>query len=128
MTEDNARGTKRATQLKYAGIALVFARERERRGEDSYDLLEKHGGDVDAFVTHYAGGPAVQVTWGELLLRGVGNSPDVRRHLRRAVLRGDLRPWTLSLLGWTHLGLPWPGGRPMAPPVRQVAAHEGGGP
>ena len=128
MTEDNARGPKRAMQLKYAGIALVFARERARHGQDSYAQLERHAGNLDAFAADYGGGAAVHAIWGELLLRGLGNSPGVRSHLRRAVLRGHLRPWTIGLFGWAHMGLPWPGGRPLAPPRRQHSVHEGARP
>jgi glycosyltransferase involved in cell wall biosynthesis len=106
--------TRRTTQLKYAGIALTLARERAATGADSYELLERCGGDLDRFAASYRLGPSMQALWGELLLRGLGNSGDVRRHLRRAVGGGAIDPRTLSLLVWTHLGLPWPGGRPLA--------------
>ena len=105
--------TRRATQLKYAGLALAFARERSRHGQDSYAALERCEGDVDGFAARYRLGPYLHSLWGELLLRGLGNSACVRQHLRRALLGGWIRPWTLALAGWTHLGLPWPGGRPL---------------
>jgi hypothetical protein len=107
--------TRRAAQLTYAGVALALARERDRHGEDSYAALERCKGDVDAFAAGYRLGPYLYSLWGELLLRGLGNSARVRRHLRRALLGGWIRPTTLALAGWTHLGLPWPGGRPLVP-------------
>jgi glycosyltransferase involved in cell wall biosynthesis len=111
---ESVYSARRATQLKYAAIALSFARERAAGGGDSYDALARHAGDLDGFVSQYRLGPFVHATWGELLLRGLGNSPRVRHYLRRAVLGGWIRPRTLALCGWTHLGLPWPGGRPLA--------------
>lgn len=109
--------TRRVVQLKYAGIALAFARERVVHGADSYDLLARCDGDLDAFAADYRLGAALHASWGELLLRGLGNSPDVRAHFRRALRGGHLQPWTVGLFGWTHLGLPWPGGRPLAAPA-----------
>ncbi|MSO55883.1 MAG: glycosyltransferase [Acidobacteria bacterium] len=104
---------QRTTQLQYAGIALAFARERADNGHDSHELLQSCDGDLERFVERYRLGPFVHAMWGELLLRGLGNSAPVRNHLRRAAFGGYLRPWTLCLLGWAHLGLPWPGGRPL---------------
>ena len=114
LDRDGVYATRRATQLKYAGIALAFARERASVGGDSYELLRSCDGDLDQFVARYRLGPFVHAIWGELLLRGLGNSVRVREHLRRATFGGYIRVWTLCLLGWTHLGLPWPGGRPLA--------------
>lgn len=111
---DGVYAVRRATQLKYAAIALAFAHERRAEGRDSYATLERCGGDLDEFVSRYGRGPFVHAMWGELLLRGLGNSGSVRQYLRRAVRGGWIRPWTLLLFGWTHLGLPWPGGRPLA--------------
>ena len=105
--------TRRATQLKYHGIAAAFARERAADGGDSYDLFKNCDGDLDRFVERFGLGGFVHATWAELLLRALGNSPAVREHFRRALLRGHIRPRTVCLLGWTHLGLPWPGGRPL---------------
>lgn len=105
--------TRRATQLKYAGVALAFAHERAADGRDSYELLESCDGDLDGFVSRYRLGAFVHAKWGELLLRGLGNSVRVRDHFRRALVGGFVRPWTICLFGWTHLGLPWPGGRPL---------------
>jgi CTP:molybdopterin cytidylyltransferase MocA len=115
LAEGSAYATRRAVQLKYAAIALAFARERSETGHDSYELLESCGGDLDRFAAGYRLGPFMHAMWGELLLRGLGNSADVRKQFRRALARGYVRPWTMCLLGWTHLGLPWPGGRPLAP-------------
>ena len=114
LDRDGVYATRRATQLKYAGIALAFTRERGADGRDSYQLLENCDGDLDRFAARYRCGALVHATWGELLLRGVGNSGPVRQHFRRALLGGWIRPWTLLLFVWTHLGLPWPGGRPLA--------------
>lgn len=114
--------TRRARQLMYAGVALAFAHERAIDGRDSYTLLERTGGDLDRFAEAYRFGARVYAAWGELLLRGLGNTARVREYLRRALRRGDLRPFTLGLLAWTHLGLPWPGSRPLVP------SSAGGGP
>jgi glycosyltransferase involved in cell wall biosynthesis len=115
LDRDGVYATRRATQLKYAGIALALARELSADGRDSYDLFESCDGDLDGFVARYRLGPFVQAWWGDLLLRGLGNSAAVRKYLRRATFGGYLRPWSLCLLAWTHLGLPWPGGRPLVP-------------
>jgi glycosyltransferase involved in cell wall biosynthesis len=113
LDREGVYATRRATQLKYAGIALALARERGEGDADSYELLDRCDGDLDAFAARYRLGPFVHAMWGELLLRGLGNSAAVRGYLRRALAGGDLRPWTVCLCGWTHLGLPWPGGRPL---------------
>ena len=115
MARHSLRGHRREVQLKYAGIALVFAGERRLGAGDSYDLLERSNGELDRFADRYRLGGAVHAIWGELLLRGLGNSRQVRRHLRRALLRGHTSLWTLCLLCWAHLVLPWPGGRPLEP-------------
>lgn len=114
LDRDSVYTTKRSVQLQYAGMALTMAREREMDGRDSYADLERSGGDLERFSAGYRLGASLHATWGELLLRGLGNSQLVRRHFRRAVLGGCVRPGTLLLLLWTHLGLPWPGGRPLA--------------
>jgi glycosyltransferase involved in cell wall biosynthesis len=116
LSAEGVYATRRAMQLKYAGIALAFARERASGGEDSYALLESCDGDLAAFVVNYRFRAFLHATWGELLFRGLGNSREVREHLRRAVGAGHLRLLTLGLLGWAHFGLPWPGGRPLAAP------------
>lgn len=121
LDRDSVYTSRRATQLKYAAIALAFARERAAHGSDSCDLLTACEGDLDGFVARYRLGPFVHARWGELLLRGLGNSARVRAHFRRALLGGDVRPWTVCLFAWTHLGLPWPGGRPLALPAEQGA-------
>jgi glycosyltransferase involved in cell wall biosynthesis len=113
LDRDNVYTTRRAVQLRYAAIALAFARERAAFREDSYATLERCDGDLDRFVDQYRLGPFVHAMWGELLLRGLGNSASVREQFRRALAGGHIRPWTVCLFGWTHLGLPWPGGRPL---------------
>ena len=105
--------TRRATQLRYAGLALVFAGERAAEGRDSYALLESSGGDLDAFLAQYPRASSVYALWAELFVRGLGNSALARTYFRRAVRGGHVHPRTLGLLAWTHLGLPWPGGRPL---------------
>lgn len=106
--------TRRIEQLKYAGLALGFAHERLAFGDDSYESFRGCGGDMDRFNAQYRLGGRVHAIWGELLLRGVGNSRVVRSHFRRALGRGFFRPWPAFLCGWTHLGLPWPGGKPLS--------------
>lgn len=111
--EASVYATGRARQLQFFGVALAFAREREATGRDSYDLLCKAGSDLNTFAAKYSRSGRVYAIWGELLLRGLGNSAVVRGHLRRALSRGSIAPRTLCLFVWTHLGLPWPG-RPLA--------------
>lgn len=113
LDRESVYATRRAIQLKYAAIALAFARERAAGGADSYEMLDGLDGDLDAFASRYRLGPFVHALWGELLLRALGNSAAVRGHLRRALAGGHIRPRTAALFGWTHLGLPWPGGRPL---------------
>jgi glycosyltransferase involved in cell wall biosynthesis len=113
LAPESVYATRRATQLRYAGIALAFARERAAKGSDSYALLESSGGDLDAFLARYPLAPWVYALWAELFVRGLGNSALARTYFRRAVRGGYVHPWTLGLLAWTHLGLPWPGGRPL---------------
>ena len=108
MVPGNVYATRRSSQLKYAGLALAFARERARYGQDSYDEFRRQGA-LDEFVTHYRLGAFVHAIWGELLLRAVGNSKVVRQHFRHALRRGHIRPRTVCLFAWTHLGLPSPG-------------------
>ena len=110
---ESVYATRRATQLRYAGIALAFAGERAGTGRDSYALLESSGGDLDAFLAQYPRAPAVYALWADLFVRALGNSALARTYFRRAVRGGQISPWTLGLLAWTHLGLPWPGGRPL---------------
>lgn len=110
--------TRRAVQLRYAGIALAFAQETLATGCDSYGQLEQAAGDLDRFAIGYAHRARVWANWGEFLLRGVGNSPDVRRYFRKAIMAGQWQLRTLALAGWTHMGLPWPGGKPLSAPAR----------
>lgn len=108
--------TRRAAQLKYAGLALAFAQERARYGHDSYEDFRRHRGTLDEFVAHYRMGPFVHAAWGELLLSGTGNSPAVRAHFRQALTGGHVRPRTVGLFIWTHLRLPRPGAGPLVLP------------
>jgi glycosyltransferase involved in cell wall biosynthesis len=113
LDREGVYATRRAIQLKYAGIALALARERAGGDADSYELLDRCDGDLDAFAARYRLGAFVYAMWGELLLRGLGNSAAVRRYFRRALAGGYVRPRTACLFAWAHLGLPWPGGRPL---------------
>lgn len=117
LDRDSIYTSRRTLQLTCAAIALAFAHERGRHGADSYNEFAASGGDPDAFVAKYRLGPFVHATSGELLLRGLGNSARVRAHFRNALAGGEVRLWTLCLCAWTHLGLPWPGGRPLALPA-----------
>jgi glycosyltransferase involved in cell wall biosynthesis len=119
---ESVYATRRATQLRYAGIARAFAGERTTRGSDSYALLESSGGDLDAFLARYPPAPRVYALWAELFVRGLGNSALARTYFRRAVRGGHVHPRTLALLAWTHLGLPWPGGRPLR--VADASEHQ----
>lgn len=103
---------RRELQLKYGGIALAFARERQRYGTDSYDLLERAGDDLGLFATHYRLRGFLYALWGELLFRGLQDPSPGRGYLARALAQGRLQPKTLGLYGWSLLGH-WPGGAPM---------------
>lgn len=103
----------RHTQLLYSGVALAFSAERARHGSDSYALLEACGGDLERFAGQYRLEGKLQAIWGDLLLRGLGNTELAGRHLRRAVRRGYVGPRALFLGAWTTLGLPWPGSQPL---------------
>ena len=105
--------TRRATQLKYAGVALAFAREREVYGNDSYEILRQSEGDLDAFAARYRMRGLLHALWGELLYRGLRNSGLARAYLRRAILSGVINPKTLCLFGWSLMGLAWPGSSPL---------------
>jgi len=107
---------RQATQLKYAGLARALAEERLKCGEDSYERVAACRGNLDAFVEDFRLGGYLLGTWGDLYLRSLGNSKLVRQCLRRALWRGDLRLWTACLAVWTHLGLPWPGSKPLTLP------------
>lgn len=124
MDHESVYTTQRATQLKYAGVALAMAHERAAYGQDSYELFAGAEGDWGGFASRYRLGGLLHAIWGELLLRGLGNSASVRTHFRQALRRGCVRPWPMFLLGWTHLGLPWPGGKPIALPVGLKPADE----
>jgi hypothetical protein len=119
LDRDSVYTTRRALQLTYAAVARAFARERAIHGGDSCDALAASGGDLDMFIANYQLGAFVLATGAELRLRGLGNSALVRAQFRRALRRGHLRPWTVCLCAWTHLGLPWPGGRPLVLPAEQ---------
>ena len=105
--------TRRATQLKYAGVALAFAREREVYGNDSYEILRQSEGDLDAFAARYRMRGLLHALWGELLYRGLRNSGLARAYLRRAILSGVINPKTLCLFGLSLMGLAWPGSSPL---------------
>jgi glycosyltransferase involved in cell wall biosynthesis len=114
LSPEGIYATRRATQLKYGGVALAFARERKIYGDDSYELLRQSKGDLDAFAARYRMRGLLHSLWGELLLRGLQNHAIGRSHLRRALLNGFIRPRTLCLLCWSFLGLAWPGSPPLS--------------
>ncbi|MBI2495602.1 MAG: glycosyltransferase family 2 protein [Candidatus Omnitrophica bacterium] len=65
VSRDGVYTSQREKQLKYGGVALAFAHERARFGEDSYDLLARVGGDLEASRT----GPRLCAAQDSLLLR-----------------------------------------------------------
>lgn len=103
----------RQAQLLYSGVALAFSIERARHGSDSYALFEACGGDLETFAGRYRLEGMLQAIWGDLVLRGLGDTRLASRHLKRAVRRGYVRPRALLLGAWTSLGLPWLGSRPL---------------
>lgn len=113
LNADSVYGRRRELQLRYGGVARLFATERARTGSDSYALFERSAGDLDAFAATYPLSGRLHAVWGELMLRGLNDSRGAFAHFRRAVARGDVAPRTLALLGWTALGLPWIGGKPL---------------
>lgn len=115
MNPNGVYATRRTMQLKYCGIALTFAREREVYGDDSYQLLELGDREIDAFAARYRMRGPLYSIWGELLFRGRQNPAVARVYLRRALFSGFIRAKTLCLFGWSLLGLAWPGTRPLPP-------------
>ena len=111
--------TRREFQLKYSGIAMVFARERRTHGVDSYDLLRACAGDLEAFAAAYRDRGLLQAVWGELMFRGLRDVSRARRHLGSALRNGFYHPKTLGLFGWSLLGLGWPGGVPLSASMQE---------
>lgn len=114
LSREGVYTTRRAAQLRYAGIARMFAWQRARTGADSYDALAACDGDLERFASTYPHAAALCAWWAELLYRAGGNSGEVRRLFRRAVAGGVWWPRVAALGVWAHLGLPWPGGRTLA--------------
>lgn len=106
-------GSRREQQLKYGGIALAFARERQRFGADSYALLQRVNGNLDTFASEYRLRGLLYGMWGELLFRGLQDASAGRRYLGLALSHGRVSPGTMGLYAWSLLGR-WPGGAPMA--------------
>lgn len=104
---------RRELQLRYSGIARMFAIERARYGDDSYDSLASSGRDLGAFAASYRLRAPLHALWGELLLRGGCHRRAAFREFHSAVTQGDRRPRTLIGWAWTALRLPWPGGKPL---------------
>lgn len=113
INRDGVYVRQRELQLKYGGVALAFAHERRRYGEDSYELFRPFNGDLEAFAATYRMGGYLHALWGELLFRGLQDPAAARVHFQRALARGFIRPRTLGLFGWSLTGRGWPGGVPM---------------
>jgi len=113
LSTSSVYGRRRAEQLRYAGVARLFASERSRFGGDSYDAFAACGGDFDRFAETYRLAGALHALWGELLYRALNDSSVARNHLGRAVQLGVTTPRTLALFVWSLCRLPWPGGRPL---------------
>jgi hypothetical protein len=107
MNPEGIYATRRTTQLQYGGIGLAFAREREKYDRDSYELLQKSGGDLEDFASRYRMKGLLYAVWGELLLRGLRDPAMARPHLQRALLNGEIGPRTLGYFGLSVLGLRW---------------------
>jgi glycosyltransferase involved in cell wall biosynthesis len=104
---------RRSEQLRYAGIALTFALERERYGADSRSGLADCQGDLERFARTYRLSGPLYALWAELLFRDGGSTDVVRRYFRQAMRHGSTSLKTMGLSMWAHVRLPWPGGRPM---------------
>jgi len=115
LSASSVYGARRQTQLMYTGIAMAFDAERLRSGADSYPLLEECAGDLEKFANQYRFAGPLRALWGELLLRGLNDPRLANRQLRLAIRGRDFRPLTLALYGWTSVGLPWIGGKPLGP-------------
>ena len=117
LTSGSVYGARRHTQLLYCGIGLAFAAERRRFGSDSYDLLERSRGDLEAFAERYRLRGRLHAVSGDLLLRGLNDAGLARRQCWLAVRNGYLHPRTLLLWVWTTMGLGWPGTKPLRAPL-----------
>jgi hypothetical protein len=107
----------RTEQLKYGGLARVFARERRIYGQDSYEALHDAKDDLDAFAARYRLRGFLHARWGELLLRASQNTVTASEHFRRALTNGCIGPRVLALYLWSRAGLRWPGSSPLATSV-----------
>ncbi|MBI3021869.1 MAG: glycosyltransferase family 2 protein [Candidatus Omnitrophica bacterium] len=114
VSRDGVYTSQREKQLKYGGVALAFAHERARFGEDSYDLLARVGGDLEAFAARYRLSGMLHAIWGELLFRGLRDPAAARPYFARALAQGFVRPKTACFFGWSLMGLAWPGGAPFS--------------
>ena len=126
LTPGSVYGARRHAQLLYCGIGLAFAAERARFGNDSYTLLERSRGDLEAFVEQYRLRGLLRSIWGDLLLRGINDAGLAHRQFRLAVRNGYVHPRTLLLWAWTTMGLGWPGTKPLRAPELDARAKRGG--
>ncbi|MBI4341824.1 MAG: glycosyltransferase family 2 protein [Candidatus Omnitrophica bacterium] len=113
LNSEGVYATRREEQLKYCGIALAFARERQRFGDDSCALLQECAGDLDAFAKRFRMRGLLHALWGELLFRGLGDPGVARRELGAALRSGACHPKTIGFFVWSALGLSWPGRAPL---------------
>lgn len=114
VSRDGIYASQREKQLKYGGVALAFARERARFGEDSCNLLARAGGDLETFASRYRMSGMLHAIWGELLFRGLRDPAAARPYFARALAHGFIRPKTACFFGWSLMGFTWPGGTPFS--------------
>ena len=104
---------QRLMQLKYCGVALAFARERARFGQDSYDVLAASGGDVEAFAARYRLRGLLHGLWAELFVRARLAPATACEQIDQALRCGYWHPKSVFLYGWSRLGFAWPGRAPL---------------
>jgi glycosyltransferase involved in cell wall biosynthesis len=109
LNPNGAYARERAQQIKFAGLALILAMERERFREDSYDQLLAAHEDLDRFAASYRLRGPLYALWGELCLRALAHRAAATRYLLRALASGYVRPRLLALLCLSLSGVGWPG-------------------
>lgn len=113
LNPEGAYARDRPRQVRFAGLALTFARERQKHGTDSHDELLAAREDLDRFAAGYRCRGPLYALWGELSLRSLGDAPSATRHLLRALANGHVTPRVLAMLCLSVSGIGWPGRGPL---------------
>lgn len=113
LSPSGAYTRERRQQVKFAGLALTFAKERERYGVDSHEELVEAREDLDGFAAGYRLRGPLYALWGELCLRSLSDRSAATRYLMQALANGYIRPRSLALLCLSLSGARWPGRAPL---------------